>query len=102
MYPLSHSAVEGWILMVTNLNEEIQEDDVFDFFSKFGEIKGLHLNMDRRTGYAKGYALLEYANLEEAQEAIKEGNGEELLDKRMRVDWAFQDKPLIERIKPKN
>ena len=100
MYLSFNAAVEGWILIVTNLNEEIQEDDLFDFFSKFGEIKGLHLNMDRRTGYAKGYALLEYALLEEAEQAIKEGNGEELIDKKMVVDWAFQDKPLYE-TKPK-
>lgn len=51
--------------------------------------------MDRKTGYAKGYALLEYATLEEAQEAIRQGNGEELLEKNMKVDWAFQEKPLV-------
>ena len=57
--------------------------------------------MDRKTGYAKGYALLEYASLEEAQEAIREGNGEELLEKNMKVDWAFQEKPLAERSRHK-
>jgi RNA-binding protein 8A len=77
-------------LIVTNLHEETQEDDVFDSFSKFGEIKSLHLNMDRKTGYAKGYALIEYANFEEAQTAIKEMNGEEIYDKKVKVDWAFQ------------
>lgn len=74
MYHHFHSAVEGWILIATNLHEEIQEDDVFDAFSKYGEIKSLHLNMDRKTGYAKGYALIEYANVEEANAAIREMN----------------------------
>jgi len=31
--------------------------------------------MDRKTGFAKGYALIEYANFEEAQSAINEMNG---------------------------
>jgi RNA-binding protein 8A len=32
--------------------------------------------MDRKTGYAKGYALIEYESFEEADSAIKEMNGE--------------------------
>lgn len=72
---------------------------MFDVFSKFGEIKSLHLNMDRKTGYAKGYALIEYASFDEASSAIKEMNGYELYDKPMTVDWAFQEKPLFEKKK---
>eukprot|EP00933_Yihiella_yeosuensis_P075971 TRINITY_DN8554_c1_g4_i1.p1 TRINITY_DN8554_c1_g4~~TRINITY_DN8554_c1_g4_i1.p1 ORF type:complete len:148 (-),score=42.13 TRINITY_DN8554_c1_g4_i1:108-551(-) len=82
-------SIEGYVVIVSGVHEEAQEDDVFEAFAEFGDIKNLHLNLDRRTGFVKGYAFIEYESKQEAESAIKGMDGQALLDQKLAVSWAF-------------
>ncbi|CAN6716527.1 unnamed protein product [Malus baccata var. baccata] len=83
------AAIEGWIILITGIHEEVQEDDLFNVFGNYGAIKDLHLNLDRRTGFVKGYVLIEYEKFEEAKAAISGMNGAKLFGQTISGDWAF-------------
>jgi len=86
-------SIEGWIVLVTNIHEEASEEDLQERFGEFGDVQNLHLNLDRRTGYVKGYALIEFSTLNEARDAIAGTNNTKLLDQTMYVDFAFVRPP---------
>lgn len=79
-------------MIVTGLNEETQEEDVHEAFADHGELKNIYMNLDRQTGFAKGYALVEFKTKEGAQAALTALNGSTLMEKKIHVDWAFISK----------
>jgi RNA-binding protein 8A len=86
-------SVEGWVIFVTGVHEEAQEDDITERFAEYGHIKSVHLNPDRRSGFCKGYALVEYDKKEQAQDAINGLHGTSILGKTVGVHWAFTKSP---------
>lgn len=86
------AAIEGWIIFISNVHPEATEDHILDKFTEYGDVKNIHLNLDRRTGYVKGYALLEYEQHDHALAAIKAMHQQELLERSISVGWAFTKK----------
>ncbi|KAK8825279.1 RNA binding protein [Blastocystis sp. ATCC 50177/Nand II] len=82
-------SIEGWIIFITNIHEEAQEEDLLDLCAEYGTVKNFHMNLDRRTGFIKGYALVEYENYEDAKNAIEKLEGASVLGQTIHASWAF-------------
>ncbi|ORY80494.1 hypothetical protein BCR37DRAFT_381176 [Protomyces lactucae-debilis] len=89
-------SIEGWVVALTNVHEEAAEEDLQDLLADFGPVRNLQLNLDRRTGYVKGYALCEYAKRQEAEACIEQAKRQELklLGQTLQADFAFVQPPV--------
>ena len=86
-------SVEGWVLFITGLHEEVTEEDLLDRLSDYGPVRDLKLNLDHRTGYVKGYAIAEYSEYEQARRAVQELNKSQFMDGELQVDLCFVKPP---------
>merc|ERR1711963_1390006 len=62
-------------VFVANLPWSATEDDLYNTFEQFGNVRNATIIMDRETGRSRGYGFIEYDNTECAQKAITGANG---------------------------
>lgn len=81
-------------LRVTNLSDEVVEEDLQDLFRRFGHTTRIYLARDRQTNESRGFAFITYAMRADAERAIEKLNGHGYANLILHVEWA---KPREER-----
>ncbi len=81
-------------LYVKNLDWNLTEDNVKDYFSQFGEIASIKLPLDKFKR-RRGFAFVEYVNDGEAEKALSEANGKSIngTEREMSVEMARAEDP---------
>lgn len=78
-------------LYIGNFPFTVEENQLRELFSPFGEIEDLSMIMDRDTGRPKGFAFITFASQQGAEKAL-ELDGNDLGGRPLKVNMA-QDKP---------
>jgi RNA recognition motif-containing protein len=72
-------------LYVGNLSYSTTEGNLAELFGTLGEVLSVNLITDRMTGRSKGFAFIEMAEYDAAQEAINQLNGKEVDGRALKV-----------------
>jgi len=81
------------ILAVFGLSVSTKENDLYDVFSKYGQIEHVELIFDRRTGESKRFGFVYMNSEDEAKKAKEELSGLLLNGEHIRVDFSQTKKP---------
>lgn len=81
-------------IYVGNLSFDVGEEELKEAFGQFGQVAEVRLIMDKYSGKSKGFGFVEMPSREEAEKAIEEMNGKELLGRVLNVNEA---RPKVDR-----
>lgn len=76
------------VLFVGNLSFDATEDILWEKFSEYGDIKSIRMPTDRESGRPKGFAYVEFADIEKAKEALTGLAGEQIAGRSVRLDFS--------------
>ena len=75
-------------IYVGNLSNQTTEDDLRQAFEVFGQVESVNIIKDRFSGESRGFGFVEIASKQEAQKAIEEMNGKDLMGRAINVNEA--------------
>jgi RNA recognition motif-containing protein len=84
-------------IYVGNLSFDASEEDLQKLFSGFGQVSSATIVKDKYSGQPRGFGFIEMPEQAEAQAAIENLNGKELLGRSINVSEA---RPRTDRAKP--
>ena len=86
-------------IYVSNLSFNVQDEDLREFFTEYGEVSSAKVITDRETGKSRGFGFVEMSDDEAAKKAIAELDNATVEGRNIRV---MEAKPKEEGSRPRN
>lgn len=77
-------------LFIGNLDFSADENDLRGAFAPYGTVTAVNIVLDRETGRPRGFGFVEYANSNDARDAIAALDGKDLRGRNLRVSEAHE------------
>lgn len=76
------------VLFVGNLSWSADENSLWDVFAEYGDVKSVRVPTDRESGKVKGFAYVEFSDMEASKKAFAGAQGMELQGRALRLDYS--------------
>ncbi|RPE12088.1 RNA-binding protein [Chitinophaga lutea] len=80
-------------IYVANLHYRLNDEDLHQIFSEFGQVTSAKIIKDHETGRSRGFGFVEMPNQEEGTKAMESLNGSEVEGKQLMVNEARPKAP---------
>lgn len=77
-------------IYIGNLNYRMNENELAELLSEFGNVRSIRIIKDRETGRSKGFAFVEMDDKADAEKAISTLNGTEVMGRPIVMREALQ------------
>lgn len=76
------------VLFVGNVSFDTTEDQLWEVFAEYGEVKSVRLPTDRESGRPKGFGYVEFTDIESSKKAFEGAKGLDIGGRNIRLDFS--------------